>query len=118
MLLTMLKAKLHRATVTGADLHYEGSIAIDRDLMDLAGLLPNEQVDIYNIDNGERFTTYIIEGARGSKVIALNGAAARKVCVGDKVIIAAYAQVDADEARNHTPSVVLLADGNEVHTAA
>lgn len=118
MLLTMLKAKLHRATVTGADLHYEGSIAIDRDLMDLAGLLPNEQVDIYNIDNGERFTTYIIEGARGSKVIALNGAAARKVCVGDKVIIAAYAQMDADEARAHAPAVVLLGDGNEVQTAA
>lgn len=118
MLLTMLKAKLHRATVTGADLNYEGSIAIDRDLMDLAGLYPNEQVDIYNIDNGERFTTYIIEGARGSKVIALNGAAARKVCVGDKVIIAAYCQIEADEACNYAPAVVLLGEGNEVQTAA
>lgn len=118
MLLTMLKCKLHRATVTGADLHYEGSIAIDRDLMDAAGLLPNEQVDIYNIDNGERFTTYVIEGARGSKVIALNGAAARKVCIGDKVIIAAYAQVEAEEARNYNPTAVLLGDGNEVQTAA
>ncbi len=118
MLLTMLKAKLHRATVTGADLHYEGSVAIDRDLLDLAGILPNEQVDIYNIDNGERLTTYAIEGARGSKVIALNGAAARKAMVGDKIIIAAYGQVEAEKARNYQPTVVLLGEGNEVVTPA
>lgn len=118
MLLTMLKAKLHRATVTGADLHYEGSIAIDRDLLDLAGILPNEQVDIYNIDNGERLTTYAIEAARGSRTIALNGAAARKAMVGDKVIIAAYGQVEAERARNYSPTVVLLGEGNEVITPA
>ncbi len=77
MLLTMLKAKLHRATVTQADLDYEGSIAIDRDLLDASGILPNEQVDVLNITNGARFTTYAIEAPRGSKVIGVNGAAAR-----------------------------------------
>lgn len=118
MLLTMLKAKLHRATVTGADLHYEGSIAIDRDLLDLAGILPNEQVDVYNIDNGERLTTYAIEGARGSRTVALNGAAARKAMVGDKIIIAAYGQMEAEFARNYAPTVVLLGEGNEVVTPA
>jgi aspartate 1-decarboxylase len=110
----MLKAKLHRATVTGADLHYEGSIGIDRDLMDAAGLLPHEQVDVLNIDTGGRFTTYVIEAARGSHAIAVNGAAARLVQLGDKVIILAYAQVPAEEARNYHPTVVVLGDGNEI----
>ena len=110
----MLKAKLHRATVTGADLHYEGSIGIDRELMDAAGLLPHEQVDVLNINTGGRFTTYVIEAARGSKAIAVNGAAARLVQVGDKVIVLAYAQVPAEEARNYHPTVVLLGDGNEI----
>jgi aspartate 1-decarboxylase len=112
MMLTLLKAKLHRATVTGADLHYEGSISIDTDLLERAGILVNEQVDIYNINNGERFTTYAIAAPRGSGEIGLNGAAARKAMVGDQVIICAYAGVPAEEARNYSPVVVLLDDDN------
>jgi aspartate 1-decarboxylase len=118
MLLTMLKAKLHRATVTGADMDYEGSIGIDRDLLDLSGILPHEQVDVLNITTGARFTTYAIEAPRGSRETAVNGAAARLVATGDKVIIIAYCQVPAEEARNYRPSVVVLGDGNEVARAA
>ncbi|MGB6389643.1 MAG: aspartate 1-decarboxylase [Methyloceanibacter sp.] len=118
MFLTMLKAKLHRATVTGADMDYEGSIAIDRDLLDLSGIFPHEQVDVLNITTGGRFTTYAIEAARGSREIAVNGAAARLVQTGDKVIIIAYCQLPAEEARNYSPSVVVLGEGNEVARAA
>ncbi len=118
MLLTLLKAKLHRATVTQADLDYEGSIAIDKDLLEAAGILPHEQVDVLDITNGERLTTYAIEAPRGSKVIGINGAAARKVQKGDKVIIVAYCQMPAEEARNYAPTVVLLEDGNEIRRAA
>ena len=114
MLLTMLKAKLHRATVTGADLHYEGSIAIDRDLLDASGMLPHEQVDVLNISTGGRFTTYIIEAPRGSRAVAVNGAAARLVEKGDKVIVIAYCQLPAEEARNYHPTVVILGDGNAI----
>lgn len=114
MLLTMMKAKLHRATVTMTDLEYEGSIAIDRDLLDRAGILPFEQVDIYNITNGERLTTYAIEAPRGSREFGLNGAAARKAMPGDKIIVATYCQVPAEEARNYAPNVVLLGQGNEI----
>ena len=114
MILTLLKAKLHRATVTGADLHYEGSISIDETLLDRAGILVNEQVNIYNINNGERFTTYAIAASRGSGEIGLNGAAARKAMAGDKIIICAYAGVPAEEARNYRPTVVLLGEGNVV----
>jgi aspartate 1-decarboxylase len=114
----MLKAKLHCATVTGADLNYEGSIGIDRELMDEAGLLPNEQVDVLNIDTGGRFTTYVIEAPRGSREIAVNGAAARLVQVGDKVIVIAYCQVPAEEARNYHPTVVVLSEGNEIERVA
>lgn len=114
MILTMLKAKLHRATVTGADLHYEGSISIDQELLDRSGILVNEQVDIYNINNGERFTTYAISAPHGSKEIGLNGAAARKAMAGDKVIICAYAGVRAEEASNYRPTVVLLGEGNVI----
>lgn len=96
MFLTMLKAKLHRATVTGADLHYEGSIGIDRDLLDASGMLPHEQVDVFNINSGTRFTTYIIEAPRGSGDIAVNGAAARLVQTGDKIIVVAYCQIPAE----------------------
>ena len=110
MHLTMLKAKLHRATVTGADLDYEGSIAIDRDLLDASGMLPHEQVDVFNISTGGRFTTYAIEAPRGSREIAVNGAAARLVQTGDKVIIVAYCQLPAEEARNYRPSVVVLGE--------
>jgi aspartate 1-decarboxylase len=116
MLLTMLKAKLHRATVTGADMHYEGSIGIDRDLLDASGILPHEQVDVLNISTGGRFTTYAIEAPRGSREIAVNGAAARLVQVGDKVIIIAYCQLPAEEARNYHPAVVVLGEGNEIQS--
>jgi aspartate 1-decarboxylase len=118
MLLTLMKAKLHRATVTQADLDYEGSIAIDRDLLDASGILPHEQVDVLNITNGERFTTYAIEAPRGSKTIGVNGAAARRVQKNDKVIVVAYCQMPAEEARNYAPTVVLLGDDNDVKRAA
>jgi len=118
MLLTMLKAKLHRATVTQADLDYEGSISIDRDLLELSGILPHEQVDVLNISTGARFTTYAIEAPPGSRVIGVNGAAARLVQAGDKVIVVAYCQIDAAEARNYHPTVVLMGDGNVVKRAA
>jgi aspartate 1-decarboxylase len=112
MLLTMMKAKLHRATVTQADLHYEGSIAVDRDLLDRAGILPHEQVDVLNIANGARFTTYAIEAPRGSRVFGVNGAAARLVQQGDRIIVVAYCQIPAEEARNYAPTVVVLDDDN------
>jgi len=118
MFLTMLKAKLHRATVTQADMDYEGSIAIDRDLLDAADILANEQVDVLNITTGARFTTYAIEAPRGSKVIGVNGAAARLVQPGDKVIVVAYCQLPAEEARNYNPKVVLLGEGNAIKKAA
>jgi aspartate 1-decarboxylase len=118
VLLTMLKAKLHRATVTGADMDYEGSIAIDRDLLDAAGLLPHEQVDVLNINTGGRFTTYVIEAARGSRAVAVNGAAARLVQKGDKVIIVAYCQIPAEQARNYHPTVVVLGEGNRIAKVA
>jgi aspartate 1-decarboxylase len=114
----MLKSKLHRATVTGADLHYEGSIAIDPDLLDASGILPHEQVDVLNINTGGRFTTYAIEAPRGSRGIAVNGAAARLVQKGDKLIIVAYCQIPAEEARNYHPNVVVLSDGNAIERAA
>jgi len=114
MLLTLLKAKLHQATVTQCDLHYEGSVSIDRDLMDRAGILPHEQVDVLNINNGARFTTYAIEADRGSRTIGINGAAARLAQNGDRVIIIAYGQLPAEEARNYNPSVVLLDENNEI----
>ncbi len=116
MLLTMMKAKIHRATVTQADLHYEGSISIDQDLLELSGILPNEQVDILNINNGERFTTYAIKAPRGSKTFGLNGAAARRVQIGDRIIIITYGQMKAKKARDFTPNVVMLDAENNVYT--
>ena len=113
MRLTMMKCKLHRAVVTQADLHYEGSISIDRDYLEAAGILPYEQVDVLNINNGERFTTYAIEAPVGSRMIGINGAGARKAQVGDLVIIIAYAQMSAAEAETHEPRVVLMGEGNE-----
>ena len=118
MLVTMMRAKLHRATVTQADLDYEGSIAIDRDLLDASTLLPHEQVDVLNITTGARFTTYAIEAPRGSRVIGGNGAAARLVQRGDKVIVGTYGQLPQEEARNYAPTVVLLDEGNEIKRAA
>lgn len=110
MRLTLLKCKLHQATVTGADIDYEGSIAIDTALIERAGLLPFEKVDIYNINNGARFSTYVIPGGPGE--ITLNGAAARMVYRGDRVIICAFAEFEAVEALKHQPIVVLLDEQN------
>lgn len=114
MMLTLLKAKLHRAHVTETDLNYEGSISIDADLLDKSGILPNEQVDVLNINTGARFTTYAIEAPRGSRTFGINGAAARLAQRGDPIIVIAYAQMDEAEARKHSPSVVLLNEFNEV----
>ena len=107
MRLTLLKSKLHRATVTAADLDYEGSIAIASELRRAAGFLLNERVEIYNVTNGQRFATYVIAGRKRGDIM-VNGAAARLVQPGDEVIIAAYAEFEEDEARRHKPVVVLL----------
>jgi aspartate 1-decarboxylase len=112
MNLSMLKAKIHRATVTQTDLHYEGSITIDAALLETAGILPYEQVDVLNINNGQRFTTYAIQGERGSGVIGINGAAARLAQAGDLVIICAFAQFAAEEASTHTPTIVFVNEQN------
>ncbi|MEU3188705.1 aspartate 1-decarboxylase [Streptomyces sp. NPDC006923] len=114
MLRTMLKSKIHRATVTGADLHYVGSVTVDADLMEAADLLPGELVHIVDIDNGARLETYVIEGGRGSGVIGINGAAAHLVHPGDLVILISYAQVDDAEARALTPKVVHVGAENRV----
>jgi aspartate 1-decarboxylase len=114
----MLKSKLHRAVVTDANLDYEGSITIDEDLMDVADLLPYEKVDIYNVSNGERFSTYTIKGARGSGVICLNGAAARKASRGDIIIIASYVLVDEDSVKKWRPKCILVDDKNRIKKKA
>lgn len=114
MQLTMMRAKIHRATVTMADLHYEGSISIDADLLKESGILVNEQVDVLNINNGARFTTYAIEAPKGSKAIQINGAAARLAQVGDLVIIVSYAQMSHEEAKNFKPKVLLLNGNNDI----
>lgn len=108
MTVTMLKGKIHRAVVTQAELNYVGSITVDEDLLEAAGILEYEQVQIVDINNGSRFETYTIAGERGSGVVCLNGAAARCVSVGDKVIIMAYCQLDCNEAKNHRPKVVFV----------
>lgn len=105
---TMLRGKIHRATVTGADLHYEGSVTIDASLLEGAGILPYEQVDIWNVTSGERFTTYALEGRRGSGVVCINGAAAHKASKGDLVIIACFSTMTDEEARAWTPSCVFV----------
>jgi aspartate 1-decarboxylase len=108
----MLLGKVHRATVTDANLNYEGSLTLDPDLMEAAGMLPYEQVQILDVDNGSRLTTYLIEGERASGQVVINGAAARLVAPGDKVIVVAYAEMEDDEARSHTPRVVLVDGAN------
>ncbi|WP_406666238.1 aspartate 1-decarboxylase [Gallaecimonas sp. GXIMD1310] len=110
----MLQGKLHQARVTHSVLEYEGSCAIDQDLLDAAGILEYEEIQIYNIDNGERFTTYAISGERGSKVISVNGAAAHKASAGDRVIICAFVRLDDSEAKQHQPSLVYLDANNDV----
>lgn len=110
----MLRAKLHRATVTEADLHYEGSCGIDEDLLDAADMREFEYIELYNVNNGERFSTYIIKAPRGSGTVSLNGAAARKAQVGDLLIICTYAPMSEEHARLHRPRVVLLGPGNRI----
>lgn len=110
----IFKSKIHRASVTDADLNYEGSITIDKDLMDAAGILTYEKVDIYNITNGNRFATYTIDGERGSGIICLNGAAARLVHKGDKIIIVSYGLYDETELANHTPLVIKVDENNRM----
>lgn len=117
MQLCLLKAKIHRATVTHAELHYEGSCAIDGRLLDLAGILENEQVHLYNVSNGERFVTYAIRGEAGSGMISVNGAAAHKASPGDLVIICAYAGMSAAEAESFQPMLVYVDRDNRLtHT--
>jgi aspartate 1-decarboxylase len=106
MTIEVLKSKIHRVRVTEANINYVGSITIDEDLMDAANLIAGERVQVVDIDNGERFDTYIIKGKRGSGAIGLNGAAARKVLPGDKVIIMSYARMDFEEAKSFTPAVI------------
>ena len=109
MLIHVLKSKIHRVTVTEANLNYIGSITIDMDLLDAASIIPNERVSIVNNNNGERFETYVIAGERGSGVVCLNGAAARRVQPGDVIIVIAYAIMDAEEAKSYQP-VILFPD--------
>jgi aspartate 1-decarboxylase len=111
---TLMKSKLHRATVTQADLDYIGSVTIDRDLMDAADLLPNERVQVLDVTNGARLETYVIEGERGSGVIGINGAAAHLVHPGDVVLIVSFAEFEEDEARAWEPTVVLLDAENRI----
>jgi aspartate 1-decarboxylase len=114
MMRKMLRAKIHRATVTQADIDYEGSVTIDRDLLDATDLLPNEAVCIWDVTNGHRLETYAVEGERGSGVICVNGAAAHLIRPGDLVIIAAYTWLDEAEARAHAPKVVFVDEHNRI----
>ena len=118
MQITMLKGKIHRATVKQAELDYVGSITVDSDLLDAAGILEYEMVQVVDINNGQRLETYTIAGERGSGMICLNGAAARCVAPGDKVIIMAYAQFLPQEAASHKPKVVFVDDANKVSSIA
>lgn len=111
---TMLKSKVHRATVTQAELHYVGSLTLDPDLMDAADLLPGELIHVLDVTNGARLETYVIEGERGSGVVCVNGAAAHLVHPGDLVIIAAYAMMSDDEARDSKPKVVFVDEANRI----
>ncbi|HOF40353.1 MAG TPA: aspartate 1-decarboxylase [Candidatus Hydrogenedentes bacterium] len=114
MMLCMLKSKIHRATITQAELHYPGSITIDPELMEAAGILSCEQVHVLNLNTGARFETYAIEGERGSRVICLNGPAARLGQVGDIVVVLTYAMMDAEEARGHKAAIVHVDAGNNI----
>jgi len=112
MFRTLLKSKIHRVAATHAELHYEGSCAIDEDLLDAAGIVENEQVHIWNINNGERFVTYAIRAERGSGVVSVNGSAARRASVGDLLIIASFAQVHEDHVAGHKPRLVFVDEAN------
>lgn len=112
--LHLFKSKIHRATVTHADLEYEGSLTIDADLMEMANIVEHEQIHVWNVTRGTRLTTYALAADRGSKIICMNGAAAHLASPGDKIIIATFAEVPAEEAANWEPKVVLVGEGNEV----
>lgn len=114
MNLQILKSKIHKAVITQADLHYEGSLGIDQDIMDMIGLFPYEKILVTNINNGNRIETYAIPAERGSRCFLLNGAAARKGAAGDRIIIMSFASMSPEEARNHTPKVVVLNERNGV----
>jgi aspartate 1-decarboxylase len=114
MFIEVLKSKIHRATITQADIHYIGSIAIDEDLMEAANLIEYEKVHVLNINNGERLETYVIKGSRGSGTISLNGAAARKAVPGDLIIIVSYASLDFEEARTFQPTVIFPDSNNKL----
>ena len=114
MLVQVLRAKINGAVVTEAELEYEGSLTLDEDLMDAAGLLPNERVQVLNLNNGDRSETYLIPGKRGSGTVCLNGPLARRGQVGDRLIILAYGFLEEDEARQWKPKVVLLGEGNKL----
>ena len=114
MLREFLNSKIHRATVTDANLNYVGSITVDEEFLDKANILEWEKVEILNINNGERFQTYALKGKRGSKVFCLNGAAARKAQKGDKIIIVTYAQLTEEEIKTHKPTIVQVGEGNEI----
>ena len=118
MQLELLKCKIHRARVTHADLHYEGACGIDGDLLDLAGMLENESIDIYNVTNGKRFRTYVIRAESGSGIISLNGAAAHMADLGDIIIICAYARMNEQQANQHKPKLVYCNEDNTVKDTA
>jgi len=120
MIRTFLRAKIHRATVTRVDIDYEGSLSLDDDLLKAAGLAPFERVEVYNVSNGERFSTYLIRAERGSKEVGVFGAAGHRVSLGDKIIIAAYASLEDSEVGLFTPKIVVLDDANrikDIHSA-
>lgn len=118
MYTVMLKAKLHMARVTHAVLNYEGSCAIDGELLDMAGIRENEQIQIYNVENGQRFTTYAIRGEEGSRIISVNGAAAHLASVQDRIIICSYGHYSENELDNHKPALIYLQEGNQIsHTS-
>lgn len=114
MFITVYKSKIHRATVTQADLNYIGSITIDENLMDAANLVEHEKVQIVNVNNGERLETYVIKGERGSGIICLNGPAARKVAVGDIIIVISYGMITMEEHKNHKPVTIHVNSANEI----
>lgn len=121
MMLTMLHSKMHRLRATKVELHYNGSMGVDKDLLEMVGMIPGQQIDVLNVNNGERFTTYLIEEPRGSRTIGVYGAAAHKVKVGDTLIVIAYAQMNEEEAKTYKPTVLVFDEENrvmgEVHKA-
>lgn len=114
MNIEVVKSKIHRCKITQAELHYVGSITIDEDLMDAANIIANEKVQIVNVNNGERLETYVIKGARGSGMICMNGPAARRVAIGDIIIIISYASMDFEEAKSHKPTIIFPTDNNKL----